>query len=45
MWLEANDILINELSAADMVSYIEQDAYVNINAREFQALATPGLTA
>lgn len=43
MSLEADDLLINELFAANEVSYIEQDAYININAKQVQGRATTGL--
>ncbi|KAL2258709.1 hypothetical protein VTK26DRAFT_7874 [Humicola hyalothermophila] len=41
MSLEADDLLINELFSAREVSYIEQDAYINLNA--MQGRATTGL--
>ncbi|KAL2133242.1 hypothetical protein VTI74DRAFT_2707 [Chaetomium olivicolor] len=43
MALEADDLMINEIYAAKEVSYIEQDAYVKVNARQVQAQAVPGL--
>lgn len=43
MALEADDLLINEIYSAQEVSYVEQDAYININARSVQGQATNGL--
>ncbi|KXX79666.1 Subtilisin-like protease 6 [Madurella mycetomatis] len=43
MSLEADDLLINEIFSANEVEYIEQDAYININARAVQGRATSGL--
>lgn len=43
MAFEADDLMINEVFSAKEVSYIEQDAYININARQIQAQATDGL--
>lgn len=43
MALEADDLLINEIFAAREVSYIEQDAYININDKRIQGNATSGL--
>lgn len=43
MSLEADDRLINEIYAADEVSYVQQDAYISINARQVQAQGTSGL--
>ena len=43
MSLEADDLLINEINAADEVSYIQQDAVIKINARQIQAQGTSGL--
>ncbi|KAK3690144.1 serine protease [Podospora appendiculata] len=41
--LEADDRMINEIFAAEEVSYIEQDAYIKLNARLLQGAATTGL--
>ncbi|KAK0610560.1 peptidase S8/S53 domain-containing protein [Bombardia bombarda] len=43
MSLEADDRMINEIFAADEVSYIEQDAWVKVNAKLIQNTATTGL--
>jgi subtilisin family serine protease len=43
MALEADDLLVNEIYSANEVSYIEQDAYISINARKMQGQATTGL--
>lgn len=43
MALEADDLMINEIFAAPSVSYIEQDAYISINAKQIQSQATSGL--
>ncbi len=43
MSLEADDLMINQIFAAQEVSYVEQDAYININARQVQAQTTNGL--
>ncbi|KAK4098653.1 subtilisin-like protein [Parathielavia hyrcaniae] len=43
MSLEADDLLVNEIYSANAVSYIEQDAYISINARVMQGQATTGL--
>ncbi|KAJ4291462.1 hypothetical protein N0V88_006058 [Collariella sp. IMI 366227] len=43
MALEADDLMMNEIYAAKEVSYIEQDAYVKVSARQVQAQAAPGL--
>ncbi|KAK4124268.1 subtilisin-like protein [Parathielavia appendiculata] len=43
MALEADDLLVNEIYAANEVSYIEQDAYISLNARKMQGQATTGL--
>lgn len=43
MSLEADDLMINELFTANEVSYIEQDAYINVNAKRIQGMATTGL--
>jgi hypothetical protein len=43
MALEADDLMINEIFSAKEVSYVERDAYININERKIQAQAPPGL--
>jgi subtilisin family serine protease len=43
MALEADDLMINELFSAKEVSYIEQDAYIRLNARSVQSRTTSGL--
>jgi subtilisin family serine protease len=43
MSLEADDLMINEIFSSNEVEYIEQDAYVNLNARAMQAQAPSGL--
>ncbi|KAK4162336.1 subtilisin-like protease 6 [Cladorrhinum sp. PSN259] len=43
MNLEADDLLINEIYADPSVNYIEQDAFVTVNARQIQGQATSGL--
>ncbi|KAK4153342.1 serine protease [Chaetomidium leptoderma] len=43
MSLEADDLMINEIFSAKEVSYIQQDAYVSLNARQVQAQGTSGL--
>jgi subtilisin family serine protease len=43
MSLEADDLMVNELYNANEVSYIEQDAYINVNARQIQGASTNGL--
>ncbi|KAK3940019.1 subtilisin-like protease 6 [Diplogelasinospora grovesii] len=43
MTLEADDRMMNEIFAADEVSYIEQDAWINITAQTVQNQATTGL--
>ncbi|KAK3367500.1 serine protease [Podospora didyma] len=41
--LEADDKTINEIFNSDMVNYIEQDAYIKLNAKLIQRPATTGL--
>lgn len=41
--LEADDLMVTELFNANEVSYIEQDAYIKVNARQMQGAATSGL--
>ncbi|KAL2018731.1 hypothetical protein VTK56DRAFT_437 [Thermocarpiscus australiensis] len=43
MALEADDLMINQIFADEKVSYIEQDAYVNVNVKQIQAQAPNGL--
>ncbi|EAQ83049.1 hypothetical protein CHGG_10867 [Chaetomium globosum CBS 148.51] len=43
MALDADDLMINEIFSAKEVSYIEQDAVININARAVQGRTTTGL--
>jgi subtilisin family serine protease len=43
MALDADDMMVNEIFSAREVSYIEQDAYININARAVQGRTTTGL--
>ncbi|KAK3346192.1 serine protease [Lasiosphaeria hispida] len=43
MALEADDRTITEIFVADEVSYIEQDAYISLNAQLTQGSATTGL--
>jgi subtilisin family serine protease len=43
MALDADDLTINDIYAAKEVSYIEQDAYVSLNAQQRQTGAPNGL--
>lgn len=43
MALDADDLMVNEIFNAKEVSYIEQDAYININAKAVQGRTTTGL--
>ncbi|KAK0713890.1 serine protease [Lasiosphaeria miniovina] len=43
MALEADDLMINQIFADEAVSYIEQDAYVGLDAKLIQRPATTGL--
>ncbi|KAK3989727.1 subtilisin-like protease 6 [Cladorrhinum sp. PSN332] len=43
MELEADDLLVNEIYSDPAVNYIEQDAFVTLNARQIQGAATSGL--
>jgi len=43
MALEADDLMINDIFAAEEVEYIEQDAYINLNTKLMQTVSTSGL--